>query len=62
MSEPQFLTVKEAAGLLRVSPMTIYRMAQKGEIPSYKVGPRRIVFDREELISWVKARQRDTNR
>lgn len=59
MEEPQFLTVKEAADLLRVSPVTVYRMAQKGEIPSYRVGSKRIVFDREELVAWVKNRDRE---
>lgn len=33
----RFLTVKEAAEMLRVSTSTIYRAAQSGEIPGFKV-------------------------
>ena len=36
--ERAFYTVKELAELLRVSPLTIYRLAVKGELASYKIG------------------------
>jgi excisionase family DNA binding protein len=31
------LTVKELAEILRVNPMTVYRMAQNGTIPALKI-------------------------
>ena len=34
----EFYTVKELAGLLRVSPLTIYRLVSKGDIPCYSIG------------------------
>ena len=37
-SNLQFVTVKEMAEELRLSPMTIYRLVQAGEIPAYRVG------------------------
>jgi excisionase family DNA binding protein len=52
--DKQFLTFKEAIELLRLSRPTIERMIIRGEIPSYKVGKRRL-FDRDELIEWVKS-------
>ena len=50
----EFLTLKEAAELLKMSRPTIDRMIAKGEIPSYKVKGKRL-FDRDELIAWVKS-------
>lgn len=34
----KLFTAKELAEILQVSPKTIYRAGQSGEIPSYKVG------------------------
>ena len=34
----EFYTVKELAKLLRVSPLTIYRLASRGELPCYNIG------------------------
>jgi excisionase family DNA binding protein len=53
-----FLTFKETIDLLRLSRPTIERMIIRGEIPSYKVGKRRL-FDRGELIEWVKSHKND---
>jgi excisionase family DNA binding protein len=54
MVDNKFLTLTETANLLRISKPTIERMIAAGTIPSYKVGKRRL-FDREELIEWVKS-------
>jgi excisionase family DNA binding protein len=35
---PEFVTVPEAAGILRVSKMTIYRMIHRGDLASIRVG------------------------
>jgi excisionase family DNA binding protein len=42
VSAPLYLTVREAARLLRVSPMTVYRMCREDELESRHVGPRTI--------------------
>lgn len=47
------LNVEEAAKLLRMSVPTIWRLKASGEIPYRKIGSR-VVFMRDELISWVK--------
>lgn len=36
--EREFYTVKELAQLLRVTPMTIYRLISRGEIPVHNIG------------------------
>lgn len=36
---PDLITIKEAAGYLRVSPQTIYRLIQQGKFPgAFRVG------------------------
>lgn len=42
-SERVFLTVKEAAAIVRVRPTQIYRWISEGKFPSVKVGGRVLV-------------------
>jgi len=54
----KFLTTKQASAFLKISIPTIFRYLADGKIPSYKIGKRRI-FDREELVDWVKTGKSD---
>lgn len=45
---PNFLTVKEAADLLRISPQTVYSWVHQRKIPYRKHGSR-LVFLKQEL-------------
>ena len=56
--EEKFLTTKQAAAFLKISVPTIFRYLGDGKIPSYKIGKKR-VFDREELVDWVKTGKSD---
>jgi excisionase family DNA binding protein len=47
------LKVSEVADLLQVSPMTIYRAAKEGNLPSFKVGSS-LRFDPKAVIAWLK--------
>jgi excisionase family DNA binding protein len=38
LADVKFLTVKEIAGVLRCSKMTVYRLVQSGEMESVRVG------------------------
>ena len=42
------LSVKEVAVYLRVNPMTVYRLKNRGELPYFNVG-RSIRFRREDV-------------
>lgn len=55
MSLPKFVTVDELAAVLRCQPEKVYRLAARGELPSYKVEGRRL-FDSEEVTDWLAAR------
>lgn len=49
----EILTLPEVAQLLKVADKTVYTMAQKGEIPAFKVrGQWR--FKREDIDRWIE--------
>lgn len=50
------LTVRDAARLLEVSEKTVYRWAQKGEIPVTRVNDQ-YRFNRVELLEWATSRK-----
>jgi excisionase family DNA binding protein len=52
-SLPTFLTVDELAAVLRCQPEKVYRLAARGELPSYKVEGRRL-FNEAEVIRWLE--------
>ena len=50
------LTVRDLAELLRVDEKTIYRMAQRGELPGFKVsGSWR--FEEGDIRAWIESRK-----
>jgi excisionase family DNA binding protein len=57
----EILTLPEVAALLKVAEKTVYTMAQKAEMPAFKVrGQWR--FKREDIDAWIeqqKSTQRD---
>jgi excisionase family DNA binding protein len=49
----EILTVQEVAALLKVADKTVYTMAQKAEIPAFKVrGQWR--FRRTDIDTWIQ--------
>ena len=48
-----WMTLEEVAQYLKVSRDSIYRLAQKGEIPASKIG-NLWRFKREEVDGWMK--------
>ncbi len=48
------LTLREVASLLKVSEKSIYRRAQRGEIPAFKVGGT-WRFRHRDIDSWIAA-------
>jgi excisionase family DNA binding protein len=49
---PEVMNVSEVAEYLRVAPATIYRLAQKGQIPCGRVG-RTWRFHKEAIDRWI---------
>ena len=53
----EILTLPEVAQLLKVAEKTVYTMAQKGELPAFKVGGQ-WRFRRVDLDAWIDAKTR----
>ncbi len=53
----EIFTLPEVAQLLRVAEKTVYTMAQKGEVPAFKVGGQ-WRFRRTDLDAWIDAKTR----
>ncbi len=53
---PTLITVDELATVLRCQPEKVYRLAARGELPSYKVEGRRL-FSQAEVAQWLEQRR-----
>jgi excisionase family DNA binding protein len=51
--EEDYLTVTEAATLLRVAPSTIRRWIRQGDVPAYRIGRRRVALRRTDLSGLI---------
>jgi len=51
------LTIPEVAALLRIAEKTVYTLAQRNEIPAFKVGSQ-WRFSRTAIKSWIDHRTR----
>jgi len=54
MSEPEFLSVPEAAALLRIGERTAYKVVRDGEVPAIKVGGQWRIH-RPTLMRWAES-------
>jgi excisionase family DNA binding protein len=51
--DEEFLTVAEAATLLRVAPSTIRRWIREGDVPAHRIGRRRVALRRADLARLI---------
>ena len=54
MPDPEFLTIREVAELLRIGEKTAYTLVQTGELPGFKAGGQ-WRFRRSDLDAWIEA-------
>ncbi len=52
MKEESYLSIAEVAKKLGVNTTTVYRLAQRGQLPAFKVGSQ-WRFSVDQLDSWV---------
>jgi len=51
--DEDYVTVSEAATLLRVAPSTVRRWIREGDVPAYRIGRRRVALRRTDLSALV---------
>lgn len=56
MNEPDYLTVKEAADLLKVSRRTLDLWKQRPDFPAIKIGGT-IRIEKSQLIDWFNSQK-----
>lgn len=49
----KFLSAIQAADFLKIKLNTLYSKVEKGELPSYRSGKRKLLFDKKELEEFV---------
>ena len=54
-NQDDILTLPEVAGLLKVAEKTVYGLAQKGDLPAFKVGGQ-WRFSRTAIDSWIEVK------
>lgn len=50
---PEFLTVRETAALLRLAPVSVYRMVDRQELPVYRF-LRVLRFKRRDVLEYIE--------
>ena len=53
-SAKEILTTMEVANILKVARITVYRMANRGDIPCYRNGKHLMLY-RDEIMEWVNS-------
>lgn len=56
-----FLTVDGVASLLDIAKATVYTKHSKGELPGGSKRGKRLYFDRETILNWIKEGHQKTN-
>lgn len=51
-----FLTLQDVARLLRISPVTVYRLVERGELAVYRIA-RRLRFSPKDVTSYIEHRR-----
>ena len=59
MSNEEILRIKEVATLLKIGEKTVYSMAQKGELPAFKVREQ-WRFSRKDIDAWIEKQKKTT--
>jgi excisionase family DNA binding protein len=54
----ELLTDKEAAQFLRLSPLTLWRLRKKGELPFVRLATK-LLYRRADLIAFIERNQRN---
>ena len=59
--DEDFLSAEQAASFLKLKLNTIYSKAEKGDLPFYRSGKRKLLFSKKELEQYVTKRKVKSN-
>ncbi|WP_396127220.1 helix-turn-helix domain-containing protein [Edaphobacter bradus] len=51
----QWLTAREAAGIVRIHPVTLLKWAREGKVPHRRLSSLKIVFSLSQLVMWLES-------
>lgn len=52
-----YLSATETADLLRIKMGTLYKKVEKGDLPFYRSGLRKLLFSKKELLEYISVRK-----
>jgi len=52
-----FLSSEQAAKFLKIKLNTLYAKVEKGDLPFYRAGNRKLLFAKEELVKYIVERK-----
>ena len=61
-SDDEFLDAEQAALFLKIKLSTLYSKVEKGELPHFRSGKRKLLLSKQELIEYVVSRRGKTSR
>lgn len=56
-SSDDFISAEQAANFLKIKINTIYSKVEKGDLPHYRSGERKLLFSRKELVDYIQKRK-----
>ncbi len=56
-SDEDFLSAEQAADFLKIKLNTIYSKVEKGDLPHYRSGKRKLLFSKKELEEYISKRK-----
>lgn len=59
--EEDYLSAEQAADFLKIKLSTIYSKVEKGDLPHYRSGKRKLLFSKKELEDYITTRRGKTN-
>lgn len=57
LKDEEYLSAEQAAKFLKIKVGTVYRKCEKAELPFHRLGKRKLLFNKNELITYINSRK-----
>lgn len=58
-NEEVYLNSNEVMKLLRISASTLRRLIKSGEIKRFKISPRKNLYNKQDVLSYIKSKEKE---